>query len=542
VRLGSGQPNEGLRYVFENRVQSEPGKQIFLTLDFRTVAGGEQTGAYRFYFGRGVVESLAVECSVTSTEFAVRSGEAWEVVQTLEPGQWYTLQLVLDPDRKIYSGLVASTKATTKFENKALGARWDGVIDTFICDAIGHVAGSAPARDLDNLGLQIEPFSEVGGQPASPPPELPDREQRLAAVKAELAELTRQREATAAQVPYEVAYGVSEGKPVDARLQRRGEPDKLDEEVPRRFLEILGGQTLADPSAGSGRSELAEWLTGPTNPLTARVFVNRVWQWHFGSGLVATSSDFGSRGEPPTHPELLDRLAHDFMSSGWDVKQLHRAIMRSKTYQLSSEDNLANIKLDPNNRLHWQFSRLPLDAESIRDAMLAVSGTLDNTVAAGHPFPAVDSWSFTIHQPFHAVYDSQHRSVYLMQQRNRRHPYLALFDGADPNQSVAERLPTTTPTQTLYLMNSPFVHEQAEAFARRLLCTAQTPEERARLAFEMAHARVPGAEVIERGVKFVNDYRTQLEALDTPPADVERQAWSAFARVLLTSNAFLYVD
>jgi hypothetical protein len=270
--------------------------------------------------------------------------------------------------------------------------------------------------------------------------------------------------------------------------------------------------------------------------------VNRVWQWHFGAGLVPTPSDFGLRGEPPTHPELLDWLTSEFIASGWSVKALHRLIMRSQTYQLASDDHAANLKKDPANVWLWRHARRPLDAESIRDAMLAVSGKLNRTVPGPHPFPDMATWRFTIHNPFFAVYDSDHRSLYLMQQRNRRHPFLALFDAADPNLSVAQRLPTTTPTQTLYLMNSPFVQQQAEAFARRLLAESADDAKRIRLAFAMAHARVPSDAEVSDALAFLTAYRTKLTALDKPPTNDAELAWAGLARVLLTSNAFLYVD
>src|SRR5262249_27873074 len=150
------------------------------------------------------------------------------------------------------------------------------------------------------------------------------------------------------------------------------------------------------------------------------------------------------------------------------VKALHRLILQSRVYQLASKEDELSRAADPDNHYLWKHSRAPLDAESIRDAMLAASGSLDRTTPGGHPFPDVNTWGYTIHAPFHAVYDSPHRSLYLMVQRNRRHPFLALFDAADPNLSTAERLPTVTPTQALYLMNSPFVREQSEALARRV--------------------------------------------------------------------------
>ena len=439
--------------------------------------------------------------------------------------------------------MVGAPGDLTTFENKALGANWDGIADTFICDALGHVRGPAPARDLDNIGLQDTAFAAPGSAPVVTPAAPPtDLVERLKKIDADIATATKLRDAEAMKDLYPVAYGVSEDKPVNVRIQLRGEPDKLGDEVPRRFLEILGGDQLPAGSTNSGRLELADWLTRPTNPLTARVFVNRVWQWHFGQGLVPTPSDFGLRGDPPTHPELLDWLTSEFIASGWSIKALHRLIMRSQTYQLASDDHAANLKQDPTNRWLWRHARRPLDAESIRDAMLAVSGRLDRTVPGPHPFPDVQKWGYTIHKPFHEVYDSDHRSLYLMLQRTRRHPFLALFDAADPNLSVAERLPTTTPTQTLYLMNSPFVQTQSEAFARRLLAAPGDDTARVRLAFELAHARVPSSVETADALAFVNAYRTKLTGLEKPPANDTELAWAGLARVLLTSNAFLYVD
>jgi hypothetical protein len=224
------------------------------------------------------------------------------------------------------------------------------------------------------------------------------------------------------------------------------------------------------------------------------------------------------------------------------VKNLHRLIMRSRTYQLSSDDDATGLKLDPGNRWLWRFSRKPHDAETIRDAMLAVSGRLNPLPPTSHPFPPVETWGFTIHQPFHAVYESDHRSLYLMIQRNRRHPFLALFDAADPNQSVAERQPTTTPTQTLFLMNSQFVHDQATSFARQLLATPVDDPARVRLAVEMAHGRVPSETEVNDAIEFISAYTKKLTAQGLAPDQRVPAAWAAFARVLLTSNAFLYVD
>ena len=539
VRIGSGQPTDGLRYVFENGLRATPEKQMHFTVDFRPVATSRDQGAFRLLLGRGVAQSLAVECSATATEFAIRNGAKWETIRKITPGTWYTLQLTIDPATKTYSGIVGTLDDLTVFQDKQTSPNWDGVADCFICDAFGHVAGAACARDLDNVGLQETAFGAPGTGPVTPRTVNPAAKQQFAKLDAKIKILTARRQSVSTQAAYPVAYGVAEGSAINARLQQRGEPHRLGDEVPRRNLEILGGDVVPDGS-GSGRLELANWITRSTNPLTARVFVNRVWQWHFGQGLVATPSDFGSRGERPTHPELLDWLAAEFIASEWSVKFMHRLIMNSRTYQLASVDNEANLAADPGNRWHWRYSRRSLNAESIRDAMLAVSGRLDRNVPQSHPFPDVNTWGFTIHKPFHAVYESNHRSVYLMVQRNRRHPYMALFDAADPNQSVAARQPTTTPTQTLFLMNSPFVHAQAEGFARRIAAVSGDDLAKTLWAFETAHGRVPADAVVQDAVAFVAAYREKLADKDNKEQDIA--PWSALARVLLTSNAFLYVD
>lgn len=540
VRIGSGLPTDGLRYVFENGLRAAPQKKMHFTVDFRPLAASQEKGAFRFYLGRGVVESLAVECSATSTEFAIRNGTKWETIGSLTPGTWYTLGLTIDPATRKYSGFVGTIDELTFFEDKNTGPNWDGVADCFICDAFGHVKGAACARDIDNIGLQEVAFGVPGSGPVPVVNVDQNAKLKLAKLDAEIKERTANRQGIAAKSAYPVAYGVSEGSPVNARMQIRGEPDRLGDEIPRRNLAVLGGDLITEKT-GSGRLDLANWITRSSNPLTSRVFVNRVWQWHFGNGIVGKTSDFGSRGDRPTHPELLDWLAARFMADGWSVKSLHRLIMSSRTYQLASFANAENLATDPGNRFHWRYSRRPLDAESIRDAILAISGKLDRNVPQSHPFPPVDTWGFTIHNPFNAIYDSNHRSVYLMVQRNRRHPYLALFDAADPNVSVANRQPTTTPTQALYLMNSPFIHEQAKGFADRIAVVTGDDYTKVRWAFETAYGRVPENDLVQEAVAFVSTYRKQ-QPDQISRSELEIAGWSALARVLLTSNAFLFVD
>ena len=329
-----------------------------------------------------------------------------------------------------------------------------------------------------------------------------------------------------------VAYAVAEGKPHNVAIHKRGDPNTPGEVVPRRFLELFGGQPVAAPDKTSGRLQLADWLTGPAAPLAARVMVNRIWQHHFGAGLVKTPSDFGTRGEPPSHPELLDYLAGRFIAGGWSVKAMHRLIMTSDAYQRSSRFHEANAQIDPDNSALWRFARRRLSAEEIRDTLLAVSGDLDRSPGGAHPFPDVKTWQFTQHSPFAALYDHNRRSVYLMTQRIKRHPFLALFDGPDANASTGMRHATTVPTQSLFFMNDPFVHSRAVACARRLL-TLPNDDARLERACWLLYGRPPAPPERLVARHFLDD---------AAGPDRDMRAWSAWLRVMLASNEFIHVD
>ena len=374
--------------------------------------------------------------------------------------------------------------------------------------------------------------ADAAKEAAGKEPESPERAASIEKARKERDDARARHAALAATPPWQVAYAVSEGAPADARLQVRGDPTRLGDAVPRHFPTVLGGQPLAAGEKTSGRRELAEAIAVPENPLTARVMVNRIWQHHFGRGLVATPNDFGLRGEAPTHPELLDFLAQRFIESGWSVKAMHRLILLSHTWQLASAGPAQTA--DPRNALWHRAERRRLDAESIRDALLTVGGTLDFTPAGGHPFPPVNTWSFTQHNQFFASYDTPRRTVYQMQQRLRRHPFLELFDGADPNSSTALRQISTTPLQSLFVMNDPFLHERAAQFAARL--SRERPDDASRIerAFQILYARPPQADETAMGI----NYLAQLAAKNIGP----EQAWQSLSRALLAANEFIYLD
>jgi hypothetical protein len=367
------------------------------------------------------------------------------------------------------------------------------------------------------------------------------------AVRARIAEL----HARYIKVPK--AYAVVEGMVANARIHRKGDPKSLGEEAPRGFLTILGGQQVPKDHKGSGRELLANWIADAKNPLTARVMANRIWGYHFGAGIVRTSNDFGSRGRAPTHPELLDYLATRFIEGGWSVKKMHRMIMLSRVYQLTSEragdgkDSLArllaaNAAIDVSNDYLWRFNRRRLSAEEVRDSMLSTSGQLDRTMGGEHPFPAETTWRFSQHVQFFAVYDTNRRSVYLMQQRLKKHPFFEVFDGADTNMTVGERPLSTTPLQALYLMNNPFVHEQADQFALRVGMAYDTMPERANYAFRLAYGRSAQPEEVKEAIAYIEKTKLNLQTLNVPREKYTRMALASYCRVLLSSNEFLYVD
>ncbi len=341
---------------------------------------------------------------------------------------------------------------------------------------------------------------------------------------------------------YEVAYGVTDGPGKDVPIQKRGEPSKPGEIVPRRFLEVLGGQPIPAEEKGSGRLQLARWIADRQNPLTARVMVNRIWQHHFGNGLVSTESDFGKRGRLPSHPELLDFLATRFIESGWSVKSMHRMIMLGNAYRMSCEADGKAHEIDPENALLSHYNRRRLDAEEIRDSILALGGSLNRSMGGPHPFPPVSTWGFTQHEPFAAVYDNNGRSVYLMTQRLKRHPFLAVFDGADGNTAVAKRPVTMVPTQALFMMNNPLVHEQSAGMARKLLQAKSDDTGRVGLALEMALGREPSSQELARATTFLSVYREQLQLAKVPADQQELLAWAAYVRTLLCSNEFIFVE
>ena len=324
---------------------------------------------------------------------------------------------------------------------------------------------------------------------------------------------------------YPVAHSLVEGKPTNTKIQIRGNVKELGEEAPRRFLAVLSPAEPPPFMQGSGRLELAQAIVNPENPLTARVFVNRVWQHHFGRGIVGTPSNFGLLGERPTHAELLDYLAARFVASGWSLKQLHRDLMLSATYRLASQGNVANQEHDPDNRLLWRMNRRRLDIEAWRDAMLVVAGNLD---------PAFGGPSVNL-----SAGNNHRRTLYGAVSRHELNPTLRLFDFPDANLTSERRVVTTVPMQQLFMLNSDFMAAQSRTLIARLQPEKLTDDDaKVERLYRWVFGRVPRERERQLGREFLS--RSLPEGVSANEVKLTR--WEQLAQALLSTNEFLFVD
>ncbi|QDU23882.1 PSD1 and planctomycete cytochrome C domain-containing protein [Urbifossiella limnaea] len=332
------------------------------------------------------------------------------------------------------------------------------------------------------------------------------------------------------------AMGVADGTPTDVRVLRRGNHLTPADVVPRRFpLVFAGAGQPALPKGQSGRLELAAWLTDPRHPLTARVIVNRVWRWHFGKGLVRSVDNFGLTGDAPTHPELLDYLAAGFTADGWSLKRLHRRIMLSATYRMSTAHDAKAATADPDNRLLWRANPRRLEAEAIRDSLLAVGGLLDRT-AGGPALAGVKNrdYLFDHTSKDRTSYASDRRSLYLPVIRNNLYDVFQLFDAPDPAVPTGDRATTTVPTQALFFLNSDLSARAADALAGRLLAAPGLDDAgRVRLLFEFAYSRPPTTAETARVVAGVAAFEADAG---------RRAAWAAVCQAVLAGNEFIHLN
>ena len=356
--------------------------------------------------------------------------------------------------------------------------------------------------------------------------------------KTELQRLEKERKELAQQKPeIPVAMCVEdETKTEDWHVHVRGEIRNLGPLVPRGFISVATPAALPAFSSeslksASGRRELADWVASPQNPLTARVYVNRVWSNLLGEGLVRTPDNFGDTGERPTHPELLDYLAATFIEDGWSTKKLIRKICLSRTFRMSASGATEQLKSDPDNRLLTRANRRRLDAEALRDSLMQISGMLDLSVASGRTIAKISTYD---NEYRHAAYPLRVRSVYVPSFRNTMLDLFEIFDGANPNLVTGKRTRSTRPAQALYMLNSPFVMEQAKLSADNFLkspdYSPDTPENSIRRAWRKCLSRDPSREELQ----------ATLNVIGEDPRSAE--AWTEVFHALFASVDFRFLD
>ena len=322
---------------------------------------------------------------------------------------------------------------------------------------------------------------------------------------------------------YPYVHGMADKPQIsDVKLNVRGNPHSLGDTVPRRFLTVLTTPTTKPYSDGSGRLELANDIAGSS--LAMRVIVNRVWKWHFGTGIVNTPDNFGVVGEEPTNPELLEFLANEFVANGRSIKKLQREIMLSSVYQSTVEESPEAHEKDGANRLYSHFNRQRLDAEEIRDSMLFVAGDLDTKKTSG---PSEDFSE-----------DNKEPTVFCKVSRYRLNNYLQVFDFANPSFTSEQRFSSNVPLQQLYFMNNPFVYKQAGILAERV-ASEPTDKDRIVKLYEYVYQRKPNDEELQLGLKFLS---TTPEKAGYAVAGEPITAWRQYARIMISSNEFQFLD
>jgi len=365
------------------------------------------------------------------------------------------------------------------------------------------------------------------------------------AKSAELSKLQAERRAMEASLPTpRRALAMLDGTPVDEHVFIRGNHKKLGDVVPRRFLEVFGGQQSQAAKAGSGRLELARRMVDPgLTPIVPRVMVNRVWKQHFGEGIVRSTDDFGVLGQTPTHPELLDFLAGEFVKNGWSLKKLHRQILLSSTYQMSSVALAASPgkahpdEVDPTNKLLHRMPIRRLEAEIIRDGLLAVSGRLDRTLYGPSVMPHLTPFMAGRGRPGQSgpLDGNGRRSIYLGVRRNFLTPMFQAFDYPTPFSTIGRRSVSNVPAQALTMMNNPLVTQQAELWSQRVLAKpGLSRAERVTEMYETAFARPPSPMELQDALAFVTEQSAIVGREDV--------AWSDLGHVLFNLKEFIFVQ
>lgn len=406
-----------------------------------------------------------------------------------------------------------------------LADEWEDRVDTTTRGLLGLTVACARCHDHKYDPIAIEDYYALAGIFASTVPK------NLKAKPSEETAVDDEGAAKKKKDPPTLLHIVEDKDPRDLHVFLRGNPERQGAIAPRRFLRVLSSGEPDRFAYGSGRLELARALTDRANPLTARVLVNRIWEKHFGRGLVSTPSNFGALGERPTHPQLLDDLAVRFMDNSWSIKWLQREILLSSTYRQSSTASQESVRADPDNRWLGRMPRRRLEVEAWRDSVLTAAGMLE---------PRIGGTSAELSDLGH-----RRRTVYGVVRRSQLEEILKLFDFPDPNVHSASRSVTTTAPQKLYLLNNPFVVQSAQHFAARILAGAQKPPAaRIRQAYRQAYSRKPDAEELAWSLDFLLAGEPQAGADEAgePNKIARKKRWELYSQTLLAANEFFFID
>ena len=404
---------------------------------------------------------------------------------------------------------------------------------------------TAPQQVLSDAGLDA--VRELLYEKAGPFRAPDDSKQYFqAAAQEQLASIEKSRKELEESKPdFPRAMGVTEGpKPSDVPIHLRGSHWTLGPTAPRGFLSaITVEKPPAIPEGQSGRLQFAQWLTQPDHPLTSRVMANRIWRWHFGRGIVPSVDNFGRLGERPTNQPLLDWLAVRFTEQQWSIKEMHRLIMLSNTYQMSTTYDAHAAEADPENTLLWRANRQRLEAEPMRDAIMAVSGDLD--LAEGGSLLSYKDRQYVSDTEKRGSmdYDRNRRAVYIPVVRSSMYEVFQAFDMPDPASSTGDRNATVVAPQALFMMNGTVVLRHTHTMAEQLLKRTDLDDSgRIRDAYERALARPPSAKEIDSALSFIAQVDRAMESRKTDPAERRTFAWQSFCKALLSSNEFIYLN
>jgi mono/diheme cytochrome c family protein len=426
-----------------------------------------------------------------------------------------------------YYAMAGIFKSTKSMQNHKVVAMWNerALATDEERDRLSAHKKEVARREAEIKALAKKPASKT-------------RDDELRRLRDSLAELRKQAP------PVAEVMSVEDQAVTNLRIHIRGNHMTLGDLVPRQFLRILAGENQPPlESSKSGRLELAGWLTGADHPLTARVMVNRLWLWHSGEGLVGSPDNFGRLGDRPVNRDLLDWLARRLVGSGWSIKAMQRLVMLSSTYQMSTRFDPVAAQIDPENRLHWRTSRRRLEAEAIRDAILAVSGELDVRMTGSLMTEQNHAYVNSTTRSGGTAYHVKRRSVYLPVIRSGLYDVFQAFDFADPSASNGKRIPTTVAPQALFMLNDEVVLESSAAMARHLLAQPGLDDAgRIRRAYESAYGRPPTDRESARAVDYLRRFAAVLESQGVGPEARPLKAWQGLCQAIFAASEFIYLN